>query len=68
MFSEYKDIVGIDELMEMLAIGKNTAYDLVRNKHVKSIRVGAQIRIPKTEIIRFVNESLEVQSEGAGGQ
>lgn len=32
MFNECSDIVSIDELCEMLRIGKNKAYELLRNR------------------------------------
>ena len=45
----------VEELMPSLGIGRNTAYELVRSGKLRSIRVGRQIRIPKAEVLRFLN-------------
>ena len=45
----------VEELMKLLDIGRNTAYELVRSGRLRSIRVGRQIRIPKAEVLRFLN-------------
>ena len=45
----------VEDLMPILCIGRNTAYDLVRSGQIKSIRVGRNIRIPKSEILSFLN-------------
>ena len=47
----------VEELMPILGIGRNTAYDLVRCGQIKSIRIGRNIRIPKSEVIRFLNDT-----------
>ena len=43
-----------EELMPVLGIGRNTAYELVRNGKLRSIRVGRQVRIPKNALIEFL--------------
>lgn len=45
----------VEDLMPILGIGRNTAYELVRSGKLRSIRVGRQIRIPKAEVLRFLN-------------
>lgn len=45
----------VEELMPILGIGRNIAYELVRSGRLRSIRVGRQIRIPKAEVLRFLN-------------
>ena len=45
----------VEDLMPILGIGRNTAYELVRSGRLRSIRVGRQIRIPKAEVLRFLN-------------
>jgi len=53
MFENYPDVVGVDELCEMLNIGKNTAYDLLNTKVIKSLRIGRCFKIPKLFIIDY---------------
>ena len=49
----------VEELMPILGIGRNTAYELVHSGKLRSIRVGRQIRIPKAEVLRFLNTHAE---------
>ena len=44
----------VEDLMPILGIGRNTAYELVRFGQIRSIRIGHKICIPKTEVIRFL--------------
>jgi len=48
----------VEDLMPILGIGRNTAYELVRSRQIKSIRIGRKIRIPKAEVLAFLNRSL----------
>ncbi len=48
----------VEDLMPILGIGRNTAYELVRSGQIKSIRIGRKIRIPKAEVLAFLNRSL----------
>ncbi len=45
----------VEELMPILGIGRNTAYELVRCGKIHSIRIGKQLRIPKRAVIDFLN-------------
>ena len=35
----------VEDLMPILGIGRNTAYELVRSGKIRSIRIGRQLRI-----------------------
>lgn len=54
IFAEYPDVVTPDDLQTMLKIGRNSVYDLLRNKLIKSIRVGKKYIIPKANVIDFL--------------
>lgn len=54
MFNDYSDIVTIDELCEMLRIGKNKAYELLRNKNIKAFRCGRRWIISKAAVEEFI--------------
>jgi len=45
----------VEDLMPILGIGRNTAYELIRSGKIKSIRIGRKIRIPKAEVLAFLN-------------
>ena len=47
----------VEDLMPILAIGRNTAYELVRSGKIRSIRVGRKIRVPKDAVAAFLGES-----------
>lgn len=47
----------VEDLMPILGIGRNTAYGLVRSGKIRSIRIGRKIRIPKPEVLAFLDRS-----------
>ena len=55
-FDELPLTLKVEDLMPILGIGRNTAYELVRSGQIKSIRVGRNIRISKSELLSFLNE------------
>ena len=56
-FDELPLTLRVEELMPILNIGRNTAYELVRSGTIRSIRVGRKILIPKSEVIRFLEQA-----------
>ena len=60
MFTAYPDIVNIVQLKEMLGIGVNLAYRLVRNKTIKALKVGRQYKIPKRNVIAYLTNQNEI--------
>jgi excisionase family DNA binding protein len=60
LFQEYADVVTVPELAKMLRIGRNSAYDLVNGKRIQSVKVGSQIRIPKSSIIEFIKMDIKI--------
>ena len=49
-FEELPLTLRVEDLMPILGIGRNTAYELVRSGNIRSIRIGRQLRIPKDAI------------------
>lgn len=45
----------VEDLMPILKIGRNTAYELVRSGQIKSIHIGRQLRIPKAALQEFLS-------------
>ena len=57
MFRNYPDVVNVKELQLMLGgISKKLAYDLLRNNIIKSIKLGRQYKITKTDVILYLTE------------
>lgn len=44
----------VEDLMPILGIGRNTAYELVRSGQIRSIRIGRQLRVPKEALQTFL--------------
>ena len=57
MYDQYNDVVTIDELAEMLGIGRNNAYLLLRNNDIKSFKNGRSWKVPKLAVIDYVMKS-----------
>lgn len=49
-FDELPLTLRVEDLIPILGIGRNTAYELVRSGKIRSIRIGRQLRIPKDAI------------------
>lgn len=54
LFSEYPDVVSVEQLSVMLGIGMKTAYKLLKEKKIKSITIGRIYRIPKIYILDYL--------------
>ena len=46
----------VEDLMPILDIGSNTAYELVRCGTIRSIRIGKQLRIPKDALVEYLSD------------
>lgn len=47
----------VEELMPILGIGRNTAYELIRCGKINGIRIGKQLRIPKQAVIDYLSNN-----------
>ena len=47
MLEDYKDVLQIDDIMEILKIGRNKAYDLIHAGEIKSLRIGRKLEFPR---------------------
>lgn len=56
MFDSYPDVVSVEEIQQMLRIGKNAVYQLLKDGAIKSIKVGKRYVVPKKYIIDFLTE------------
>lgn len=53
---KYDDVFTIEDLMDYLSIGRNTAYKLLKEGKIKSFKIGRVYKIPKDEVKRFVKK------------
>lgn len=62
MENKYRDLhelpvtLRVKDLMPILGIGRNTAYELIRSGQIRSVRIGRQIRIPRDALLEFLRK------------
>lgn len=56
MFENYDDVVTINEVKEMLKIGKNTAWKLIHSGEIRAFNIGKCVKIPKKSVIDYVTQ------------
>lgn len=55
MFTDYPDIVNLTQMRKMLVgISNSLAYRMLREKKIKSKKVGREYKIPKVNVIKYV--------------
>lgn len=57
MLEKYADIINVEQLCEILMISKTTAYRLLKEGKIKSIRIGVRYKIIKSSVIDLINKS-----------
>lgn len=54
MFSEYDDLLTVEEACEALKIGHNTIYSLLNSGELKGFRCGRVWKIPKIALQQYI--------------
>ena len=49
-------LLTVPELAAVLRVGRNTAYRLVEDGTVRSVKIGRQFRIYREDLIRYVSD------------
>ena len=49
----------VEELISILRIGRNTAYELVRSGQIRSVRIGRTYRIPREALEDYLRKASE---------
>lgn len=52
--NESNDLITIEDLCEMLFIGKNAAYHLLNTGEIKAFRIGRNWKIPRQSVINYI--------------
>ena len=47
-------VLTIPEAAELLRLKKSTAYKLVKEGHLPTIKIGRQVRIPRDELLKII--------------
>lgn len=59
IFENYPDVVGVQQLMEMLQIGQVLAYKLVKSGEIQSRKIGREYKIPKQSVVEYILKETE---------
>lgn len=54
MFEEYGDMLSIDDVMEMLGIGRNSVYELLNSGELKGFRIKGKWKITKRAVVEYI--------------
>lgn len=54
LLKDFNDVLNFKEFKQALRIGKNSAYQLLKNNIIPSIKVGREYRILKADIINYL--------------
>ena len=60
MLDRYDDIFGVNEVCEILHLGKNSVYTLLQNGTIPSMRIKRKYRISKLAMINYIKSLSEV--------
>ena len=60
MLEKYKDVLTVGELCEILHIGRNTAYKLLRSQQIPNKRIGnKKYIIPKKGVKKYLEDCIK---------
>ena len=53
---QYHDVMTVEDLMEYLYIGKNSAYKLLQSGKIKALKIGRIYRIPRQAVVEYLEK------------
>ena len=56
MQTDYIDLITIDELCDLLMIGRTTAYNLLRSGELKAFKLGKVWKISKASVEEYIRQ------------
>ena len=54
-FDQLPLVLSVSEVAQVLSLGRDTTYNLIRSGHIRHIRVGHQYRVPKTAVMEYLS-------------
>ena len=55
---ELNEILTVEEMMELINVGKNTAYLLLERGEVKAFRIGRLWKIPRKSVFDYIKRKV----------
>lgn len=59
MFETYEDIVMVEDVCQMLNIGKNNAYRLLKEGKLHAFKIGRIWKISKSSVVEYVRHNTK---------
>ena len=56
MFDDYRDLLNVEEVCEILSIGKNAAYQLLASGKLQCFRHNRVWKVPKEGVIEYIRQ------------
>lgn len=56
--NQNEEIITLEEMCEILNIGKNTAYRLLGTRKITAFRIGRSWKIPRSSINSYIQQSI----------
>ena len=56
MFEEYGDMLTVDDVAEILGVGKNAAYEIFRSGEMNCFVLKGKWKIPKQVLIEYIHK------------
>lgn len=54
MLEQYDDVLSVEDLCEILKIGRNRAYELLESGQIKGFRIGRPWKVAKISLIEYL--------------
>ena len=58
--TELSDLITVDELCELLSIGRNSAYSLLNSGDIKAFRIGRIWKISKESVFEYIKRKSKL--------
>lgn len=55
MLDSYNDLLTVKEVSEILMISKQKVRNLIKTQKIKSVKIGREYRVTKSNLINFIN-------------
>lgn len=62
-FDKFSELLGIEEMTEMLGISKRTAYKLIKQNEIPSKKIGRTYKIFKNDVLNYLGFDTGIQAE-----
>jgi excisionase family DNA binding protein len=60
-FEDAPDVLYVEEVAQLLRIGRNGAYELVGSGLLRSVKIGRRIIVPKSELRAFLDRKDDLR-------